>query len=165
MKRGSQNFQCQMICGPFSQRIAFRRSRYRKPKCKNALCILYNESTDVVSATRVFSIRDSAVSCSHWKDFSWSMVSFLLFSFNTLQILAARCALKTCTRNSSPMLNTLTDLSTCKRRTYSRRLHNEPVCDGDPQKILKMTRKHSHKKWKSPVLWKVNVFTAMWCLC
>lgn len=152
MKRGSQNFQCLIICSLFSHQIAFRRSWYKKPKCKNALCILYTESVDVVSATRVFSVRDSTVSCSHWRDFSRSMGSFLLFSFNRVQMLAARCALKTCTRNSSPTLNTLTDLSTCKRRMYSRWLHKEPVCDGDPQKILKTTRKHSHKKWKSPVL-------------
>ena len=49
---------CTNDYSPFFHRIAFRRSWYRKPKCKNPLCILYTELVDV-SATSIF-LRDSA---------------------------------------------------------------------------------------------------------
>ena len=64
--------------------------------------------------------------------------------------LAARCVMNTCSRNSSPTLNTLTPLSTCTRHICSLMLSSDPCSAGLPQNIKKMTRRHSQRKWKSP---------------
>lgn len=65
-------------------------------------------------------------------------------------ILAVKCARNDWTRNSSPTLKTFTPLFTSLRLMYSRILHSDPTSEGDPQKMVNTTRKHSQRKWKSP---------------
>lgn len=78
--------------------------------------------------------------------------SDVLVRFNCVRILTVKWALKMCIKNSSPTLNTFTTLFTWTRLITSRRLHKDPGCAGFPQNMRNMTRKHSHRKWKTPVV-------------
>lgn len=88
-----------------------------------------------------------ALSSNHYNDWGWSTVVVLASILNSSMITVVRWALKTCSRNSSPILNTLTSLVTRFRWIISRKLHSEPCWPGFPQKILNTTLKHSHRKW------------------
>ena len=87
------------------------------------------------------------------------MFSVVLDTFSSWHMLAFKRALNACTMNSSATLNTFAVLSTCVRLIVSRMLHSEPTCEGAPQNIWNRTRRHSHRKWKSPIYY--YMFTAI----
>lgn len=88
----------------------------------------------------------SAVSLNHFS-VAWLIISDVLCNLSSVHTLALKWALKTWTRNSLATLNTFAPLSTWTH-CISLRLHSDPGWDGEPQKI---TFRHSHKKWKSPM--------------
>ena len=99
---------------------------------------------------RVWGKSFTAVSWSHWLEHSCTILSSVVLTWSSVQILAFKCALKQWSRNSSPVLNTFTALSTCFLFSCSRRLHRLPGCIGVPHKIMYRTFRHSQRKWKSP---------------
>lgn len=100
-------------------------------------------------AMHLFTISSDLASSHSSVGSCWTSSSVLVVP-SSVRMLAVKCALKACIRNSSPTLNTFTPLSTWVRRASSRRWHSDPVWFGAPQNIVKTTRRHSHKKCKSP---------------
>ena len=140
-----------MIFGPSSHRIASIKSRYIKATCRNKRCSEFTGSSiGVVGGIKHLVTTSSALSYSH-SSVGWWSTSPLVLMVSDEAIAALRCALKACRRNSSPVLKTLTPLSTEVRRAISRRLHNDPGWFGAPQKIVNTTQRHSQRKWKSPI--------------
>lgn len=75
------------------------------------------------------------------------------------QMAAMKWALKTCTRNSSQTLKVFPALSTSVRFTTSRKLQSDPGITGLPQCAKRITFRHSHRKWKSPIIHKGREYT------
>lgn len=173
-KYGSQCFHRRMMCSPFSYLklqdhnlrmstilivvlvswiylMALLKSAYRKHVRRKDRWYAKKGSLVSTGAT-VLETRALAVLFSHSLLLSWGIGWSGLLIPNTSQMLAVRWALKLCIRNSSPTLKTLTPLSTFTRFTTCLKLPIEPVWELLPQYVRTITRRHSHKKWKSPVI-------------